>query len=362
MNRVGKLNIRTMAGIGAVVATLSFATPSLADDRYAAFVMNARTGEVLLDDQADEGRFPASLTKIMTLYMVFEALERGEITLDTRWTASRTAAGQPPSRLGLRRGDVITVEQAIRALVVQSANDVAVLVAENMGGSQARFCANMTARARELGLTNTRFVNPSGLPDPAQRTTARDMARLGQRIWQDFPEYYHYFQTADNTFGRTYGRNHNHLLGAVEGVDGIKTGYTRASGFNLVSAAERNGERVIVVVMGGETADARDAQVTYLIDGAFEEYARRVDPNAVTYANLPTNRLDVQLAPSVLNGAEAGSTVTRVTQTPAASPGSAYSSYQSMVLETLAPHAPNERPTGQGDDNSTDEEGQAAAR
>ncbi|MDX2277587.1 MAG: D-alanyl-D-alanine carboxypeptidase family protein [Hyphomonadaceae bacterium] len=344
------------------MATLAFATPSMADDRYAAIVMNARTGEVLLEDQADEGRYPASLTKIMTLYMIFEALERGEITMDTRWTASRNAAGQPPSRLGLRRGDVITVEQAIRALVVQSANDVAVLVAENMGGSQARFCANMTARARELGLTETRFVNASGLPDPNQRTTARDMARLGQRIWADFPEYYHFFQTAENTYRRAYGRNHNRLLGAVEGVDGIKTGYTRASGFNLVSAAERNGERVIVVVMGGETSAARDAQVTYLIDGAFEEYARRMDPNAASYANLPTNRLDVQLAPSVLNGQPAGTNVTRVTSAPGGSSALPYASYQSRVIETLAPRTPGDAPIGQGDDASTEEDEEAAAQ
>jgi D-alanyl-D-alanine carboxypeptidase len=351
MNQAGKLTFRTLAGLGAAAAMLTFAAPAHAQDRYAAIVMNARTGEVLLEDQADEGRFPASLTKIMTLYMVFEALERGDISMDTRWTASRNAAGQPPSRLGLRRNDTITVEQAIRALVVQSANDVAVLVAENMGGSQARFCANMTSRARELGLTNTRFVNASGLPDPSQRTTARDMATLGQRIWTDFPEYYHYFQTADNTYRRAYGRNHNRLLGQVEGVDGIKTGYTRASGFNLVSSAERDGQRLIVVVMGGETAAARDSQVTYLIDGAFEEYARRVDPNAVTYANMPTNRLDVQLAPSVLAG-QSGAAVTRVTQTPGG-PSSPYASYQSMVIETLAPHAPAQAPVGQGDENLT---------
>lgn len=355
MNRAGKLNFRILAGIGMAAATLAVATPSLAQDRYAAIVMNARTGEVLLEDQADEARFPASLTKIMTLYMIFEAIERGDITMDTRWTASRTAAGQPPSRLGLRRGDVITVEQAIRALVVQSANDVAVLVAENMGGSQARFCANMTARARELGLTNTRFVNASGLPDTQQRTTARDMALLGQRIWSDFPAYYHFFQTPSNTYRRVSGTNHNHLLGEVEGVDGIKTGYTRASGFNLVSSAERGGQRVIVVVMGGETAGARDSQVTYLIDGAFEEYARRVDPNGVTYANMPTNRLDVQLAPSVLAGQNGGTTVTRVTQTPGGS-SSPYSSYQSMVMETLAPHTPGETPVGQGDENISTEE------
>lgn len=348
-SRTGRLSFRVLAGAGAALALSVSSAAAQAADRYAAIVVNARTNEVLLQDQADEARFPASLTKMMTLYMVFEALERGDVTLDTRWTASRHAAGQPPSRLGLRRGDTVSVEQAIRALVVQSANDVAVLVAEALGGTEARFSANMTARARELGLTDTRFVNASGLPDPRQLTTARDMARLSQAIWQDFPEYYPFFQTPEHTFRSRTGRNHNHLLGQVEGVDGIKTGYTRASGFNLASSAERNGERVIVVVMGGETASARDSQVAYLIEGAFEEYARRLDPNGVTYASLPVNHLDVRLAPGVLG---AGVT-TQVTST-AVSPSSPYSTYQNMVVETLSPLRAAPPPVGQGDDNSTD--------
>ena len=200
MASAGFSSLRIMAGAFLAVFALGVAAPASAQDRYAAIVMDARTNEVLLEDQANEARYPASLTKMMTLYMIFEALERGEITLDTRWTASRNAARQPPSRLGLacsrRRGcDTITVEQAINALVVQSANDVAVLVAERLGGTEARFSANMSARARELGMTETRFANASGLPDTRHRTTARDMARLGQALWQDFPQYYHYFQT-----------------------------------------------------------------------------------------------------------------------------------------------------------------------
>jgi D-alanyl-D-alanine carboxypeptidase len=302
MRKAGLLNVKVVAGAFAACFALGFSAPASAQDRYAAIVMDARTNEVLHEDQADEIRFPASLTKMMTLYMLFEALERGDISLDTRWTASRNAAAQPPSRLGLgctRRGcDSITVEQAIRALVVQSANDVAVLVAERLGGSEARFAANMTARARELGLTETRFANASGLPDPRHRTTARDMARLSQAMWHDFPEYYHYFQTPNFSWRRSNGRNHNRLLGQVEGVDGIKTGYTRASGFNLATMAERNGRRVIVVVLGGETSAARDAQVAYLIEGAYQEYARREDGGTATYANMPSNRLDVQLAPA----------------------------------------------------------------
>lgn len=339
--------------LGAMAATLALgiatATPAMADDRYAAIVMDARTNEVLLEDQANEARFPASLTKMMTLYILFDALERGDITLDTRMTASRNAARQPPSRLGLRcsrrRGcDSITVEQAIRALVVQSANDVAVMVAERLGGSEARFAANMTARARELGMRDTRFVNPNGLPNPQQHTTARDMATLGQALWRDFPQYYHYFQTPSFSWRRGGASNHNHLLGQVEGVDGIKTGYTRASGFNLVTMAERNGRRVIVVVMGGETASARDAQVAYLVEGAYQEYARREDPNSATLAGLRSPRLDIQLAPGTLN-ASAGS--------PVSGP---YAAYQGMVTETLSPVRVPLAPVGQGDEGSEDDE------
>jgi D-alanyl-D-alanine carboxypeptidase len=352
MNTAGFFNVKLWAGALVAAAALSFAAPAAAQDRYAAIVMDARTNEVLHEDQADEARFPASLTKMMTLYMIFEALERGDISLDTRWTASRNASRQPPSRLGLacsrRRGcDSINVEQAIRALVVQSANDVAVMAAERLGGSEARFAANMTARARELGLTNTRFANASGLPDPRHRTTARDMARLSQALWNDFPEYYHYFSTPDFRWRRSSGRNHNRLLGQIDGVDGIKTGYTRASGFNLATMSERNGRRVIVVVLGGETASARDAQVAYLIEGAYQEYARRADPNAAQLASMPANRLDVQLAPGTLNASAPSQSAA------AASP---YSTYQGMVVETLSPVRVPIEPTAQGDETTEDME------
>lgn len=337
--------LRSIVSAFALVLAVAVASPASAQDRYAAIVMDARTNEVLLEDQADAARYPASLTKMMTLYMLFEALERGELTMSTRLTASRNAARQPPSRLGLgcsrRRGcDSITVEQAIHALVVQSANDVAVLVAERLGGTEARFAANMTTRARELGLHDTRFANASGLPDDRHRTTARDMALLGQALWRDFPEYYHIFQTPEFSWRRNYGRNHNRLLGQVEGVDGIKTGYTRASGFNLATMAERNGRRVIVVVLGGETAAARDAQVAYLVEGAYEEYARREDPTA-TYARLPMRRLDAQAPPATLT----------LTATPNGQPlpPTPYGLPQGVVVETLAPAGLPIEPRGQGD-------------
>lgn len=306
MTRSHSLRAGFIVAAGAAVA-LALAPSALAQERYSAIVIDARTNEVLHADAADEARFPASLTKMMTLYMVFEAIERGQLELDSTMTASRNASRQPPSRLGLRRGSTLTVDQAIRALCVQSANDVAVMIAERLGGTEARFSARMTARARELGMTNTHFANASGLPNPLQRSSARDMARLSQALWSDFPEYYHYFQTPSYSWGRHYGRNHNRLLGTISGVDGIKTGYTRASGFNLASSAERDGTRVIAVVMGGETAAARDAQVAYLLENAFEEYGRRRTQGGATFVGLPVNRVDAQITPN-------GGTVTNVTQ------------------------------------------------
>ena len=203
--------------------------------------------------------------------------------------ASREAALQPPSKLGIAAGGTITVEDAIKALVTRSANDVAVVVAEHLAGTQERFASKMTAKARELGMSRSRFVNASGLPNPLQQTTARDMATLGQALIEDYPQFYGYFQTPSIKWGRLYARNHNNLLGKVEGVDGIKTGYTRASGFNLVSSVEREGARIIAVVMGGETALARDNQMRYLIDQSFQTLHAR-GPNAARFASLPLER------------------------------------------------------------------------
>ncbi len=348
MKSAGSTTVRALLGAVAILSMVSVAGPAAADDRYAAIVMDARTNEVLLEEQADEQRFPASLTKMMTLYMLFDALEHGNIGMSTRLTASRNASRQPPSRLGLRctrrgRCDSITVEQAINALVVQSANDVATMVAERLGGSEARFAGMMNAQARELGMRDTHFLNASGLPNARHRSTARDMALLGQALWQDFPEYYSVFQTPDFAWRRGAGRNHNHLLGQVEGVDGIKTGYTRASGYNLASMAERDGRRVIVVVLGGETAAARDAQVSYLIEGAYQEFARREDPNATAFAGLQAPRLDAQLA----QGAVASTTTTAASTT-----------YQGMVVETLAPNMVDVSQGDQSADDQTTEEAQ----
>lgn len=305
---IARFASRTLAGVGLAIATLSISvTTAVASERYAAYVVDAETNEVLHADQAEESRFPASLTKMMTLYMLFDALERKELTLDSKLTASKFASLQAPTKLGLKRGDQISVDTAIKALVTKSANDVAVVVAERLGGSEARFASLMTARARELGMSSTRFVNASGLPNLQQRTSAKDMAVLGKALLRDFPQYYSYFKSPGMTWRARYARNHNGLLGQVEGMDGIKTGYTRMSGFNLTSSVERNGHRIIAVVMGGESASARDAQMAHLIEGAFEEIAKRTGQplNSATFVSMPVNRVTLDFSRSA--DAEEGS-------------------------------------------------------
>lgn len=236
-----------------------------ANSKYAGIVMDAKTGKVLYEDSADAPRYPASLTKMMTLYLVFEALENGSISKNSRVTFSRNAAAEPPTKLGVPAGKSITVEQAIYALVTKSANDTSTAVAEFLGGSESKFAAMMTAKARQLGMNSTTFKNAHGLPNSAQRTTARDMARLGIALREHYPQYYDYFSTRSFSFGgRRYG-NHNNLLGRVNGVDGIKTGYIRASGFNLVSSVNTGGRNIVAVVMGGRTARSRDAHMIDLI-------------------------------------------------------------------------------------------------
>jgi len=240
-----------------------------AQERYAAFVADMQTGEVLHARRADAPRHPASLTKMMTLYMLFEALESGDVTLETDLVFSAEAARRPASKLGLAAGESLRVEDAIRALIVQSANDVAVAVAEHLEGSEPRFANAMTRRANRLGMTQTLFRNASGLPDPRQLTTARDMARLAYALRRDFPQYFHYFNEERFTWRGITHRNHNTLVGDVAGVDGMKTGYIRASGFNLAATVDRQDQRLVAIVMGGATAAVRDAHARELIEAAY---------------------------------------------------------------------------------------------
>jgi D-alanyl-D-alanine carboxypeptidase len=232
---------------------------------YAAIVVDANSGAVLHENSADSPRHPASLTKIMTLYMLFERLEVGKIKLDTEMDVSAHAASQSPSKLGLKAGSNIRVEDAIRSLVTKSANDAAVVVAETLGGDEPEFARMMTRKARALGMKGTLYRNASGLPNPEQITTARDQALLGRAIQDRFPKYYRYFSTPSFTYRGHAMRNHNRLLGNVEGVDGIKTGYVAASGFNLVTSVRRGNRHLVAVVLGGRTGGLRDARMRELI-------------------------------------------------------------------------------------------------
>ncbi|MDW8123226.1 MAG: D-alanyl-D-alanine carboxypeptidase family protein [Geminicoccaceae bacterium] len=253
--------------VGAVLSAL-LATGANAQTLSSILVDHA-TGAVLSEERADQPAYPASLTKMMTLYLTFEAMRAGRVSRDSRLRVSPEAAAQPPSKLGLKPGSTIKLDDAIRAVAVKSANDVARVIAENLAGSEPRFAQLMTYRARELGMTRTRFVNASGLPDEEQRTTARDMATLARRLISDFPEYYHYFGLPYFVWrGRTL-HNHNRLLATYEGMDGLKTGYTRASGYNLAASAVRDGRRLVAVVLGGSTSAERNREIVRLLDHGF---------------------------------------------------------------------------------------------
>ena len=240
-------------------------------EKYASIVIDADTGLVLHHRHADSSRHPASLTKIMTIYMVFEALERGKISLNDRVRISRHAAGMVPSKLGLPTGSSIRVKDAISALVTKSANDVAVALAEHLAGTENAFARRMTATAHELGMRSTRFMNASGLHHKHQISTARDMARLARAVLHNYPKYYRYFSQARFTYrGKTYN-NHNRLMRTYRGMDGIKTGYINASGFNLVASARQDGRRIVGVVFGGRTSKTRNSHMKTLLDNGFSK-------------------------------------------------------------------------------------------
>jgi len=233
--------------------------------RHAVAVVDVTTGRMLYSSNANAQRHPASLTKMMTLYLLFEALESHRVNLFTMIPVSAHAASQPPTKLRLRPGDQIDVLTAIHALTVKSANDVAVAVGEYLGGSEEQFAAMMNAKARSLGMRSTTFRNASGLHDPEQVTTARDMALLGISLRRRFPDKFQYFSATSFNFRGKVIKGHNDLLGRVDGVDGIKTGYVRASGFNIVTSVQADGKSLMVVVMGGQTARTRNAEVEDLI-------------------------------------------------------------------------------------------------
>ena len=247
-----------------------------------AIIVDANSGSVLHANNPDAQRFPASLTKVMTLYLLFERLEAGKIRLDTMMPVSQNASEQAPTKLGLRAGDRLKVEDAIQGLVTRSANDASVVIAETLAGSEEEFARMMTRKARALGMTRTVYRNPNGLPNPEQVTTARDQALLGRAIQDRFPRYYRYFATNSFIYRGKAIRNHNRLLGRVEGVDGIKTGYTRASGFNLITSIKRGNRYLVGVVLGGRSAGSRDATMRNLLAEHLPRGATRRTVAAIT--------------------------------------------------------------------------------
>jgi D-alanyl-D-alanine carboxypeptidase len=243
--------------------------PASAQSKYASIVVDAGNGEVLYRANADDPKYPASLTKMMTLYLTFEALQKKRIKLGQYFPVSRKAASQPPTKLDLKAGRKIRIEHAILGLVTKSANDAAMVLAEGIGGSETLFVRMMNQKAKRLGMMRTTFRNPSGLPDDDQVTTARDVATLANALIRDYPKFYPYFSRASFTYQGIDHPNHNRLMEIYQGMDGLKTGYIRASGFNLAASAVRDGRRLIAVVMGGDTPGWRDAHMAELMDQGF---------------------------------------------------------------------------------------------
>lgn len=268
--RRGVLSLLLVVALAMTPTTPPLVAQSSDNSRYAAIVLDAESGEVLFARHADSQRFPASITKVMTLYLAFEALAEGRAKPGDVLTVSRHAASEPPSKLGLAAGQTITLDDAMRATAVRSANDMAMVIAEHLGGSQAGFATMMTRKARELGMTQTRYFNPNGLPDSRQVTTARDLSILARAVMRDYPQYYSYFGQHDWVYnGREY-RNTNGLLRSGAGYDGLKTGFTNASGYNLAATAVRDNRRLITIVLGGRSTASRNQHVAELMNTGFD--------------------------------------------------------------------------------------------
>ena len=262
-----------------------------ANSKAAAVVVDANTGKTLYSSNADAKRYPASLTKMMTLYMLFEAMAAGKVSKSTPIPVSAYAASQPPTKVGIKPGQTISAEAAILSLITKSANDAATAIGEYLGGSEQRFAVMMTNKARQLGMNHTQFRNANGLPDVKQYSTARDLAVLGIALREHFPQYYSYFSTRSFSYRGRRIVGHNRLLGKIEGVDGIKTGYTRMSGFNLVSSVNTGGKKLVAVVMGGTSGGSRDAQMAKLIAAYLPKASARDGGNLL--ASRKNSRLSV---------------------------------------------------------------------
>ncbi len=263
----GKLRVR-LAGL--ILGALG-CSAGAAQAGYAAIVIDPASGKVLSAVNPDEPNYPASLVKLMTLYLTFHNLQTGKLKLDQQLPVSAWAASKAPTKLGLRRGQTIAVRDCILGMVTKSANDAATVIAEGLGGSESHFAILMNAQAARLGMTGTHFDNASGLPDPDNATTARDMAKLAMALYRDFPQYTHFFAAKQFVFRGRIVRGHNHLMDRYPGMDGLKTGFTDASGFNLTSTAVRDGHRLFGVVLGGQTATSRDNLMARLLDDGFDD-------------------------------------------------------------------------------------------
>ena len=307
--------LTTCVAVSLAGSMVASAEAKASNPKFAAIVIDANTGKTLYSQDADAPRYPASLTKMMTLYLVFEALSSGKIDKSTLVPITQRAASMAPTKLGARPGTSITIETAILGLVTKSANDAACATGEFLGGSEDRFAQMMTAKARQLGMRNTTFRNASGLPNPGQVTTARDMAILGMALREHFPKYYGYFSTRSFQYGRSRLANHNKLLGRVAGVDGIKTGYTAKSGFNLVSSVSMDGKKLITVVLGGKSGGSRDAQVTQLIGKFLPKASGRSEGPMVALAKIFKGKKNVEAdtaAQTAYAEPEAGATAEEV--------------------------------------------------
>ena len=269
-----------------------------------AMVVDGNSGKILYSNNPDELRYPASVTKVMTLYLLFEQLKAGKLTLNTQFKVTSYAAGQAPSKLGLEPGGTIAVKNVIYALVTKSANDCAVVVAENLAGSEEAFARAMTTKARSLGMTNTTFRNASGLPDSEQRTTARDLITLGGRILADFPEYAEVFRTRVFTYEGESHRNHNGLLFTYRGMEGLKTGFTQASGFNLLTSVRRENKHLLAVVLGGRSAGERNSRMRSLLNAS---WVKAIDGTKTLIAKAQARGTVLASAPEPAESVEAAS-------------------------------------------------------
>jgi D-alanyl-D-alanine carboxypeptidase len=269
----------------ALLPILAFCQPAAASGP--ALVFEASSGKVLYAEDVDNQWYPASLTKMMTAYLAFQAIKSGKLSLENKISCSASAHAEPPSKIGLPVGGELTVDKALQALIVKSANDVAVMLAEAIGGDQKHFVIMMNATAKQLGMERTNFANPNGLPDSEQVTTARDLAKLARAIITEYPEYDHYWSMPQMRLGKIRMHTHNGLLKSVEGADGLKTGFTCDSGFNIIASATRDGNRLVAVVLGDSTSAERNVRAAALLENGFEKYGWAQIFNRQTVDNIP---------------------------------------------------------------------------